>query len=311
MNELELSSDLNQIELEIKWHKENAGRSVWEIGRRLNHVKENDLVHGQFMDWVAKQGIEQTAANRMMKIAENLPNSATLHNLGTSALYLIATLPEEAREEEHVTTDGKTKTPDEMTVRELQNLKKQLIQKEKQIKEQQRVIDDYATKEPEVVEKIVEKEVQHPHVDDLRSDNKQLSEALRKAQADADAAIKRNEHLESQIKEMYEERKEVNEKSQRFDELTEGIRKLEGQYDRNQQMAVSQKRVLDTIHEGNRLLDTLAGLIYATDIESLVGNETVVRELEKLIDRVEWWLNDMNKKIDSTTILEGEIIYDE
>ena len=119
-----------------------------------------------------------------MKIADELPNSATLHNLGASALYLIATLPEEAREEEHVTADGETKTPDEMTVRELQDLKKKLNQKDEQIKEQQRVIDHYATKKPEVVEKIVEveKEVVHPHVEDLRSDNKQLSEALKKEQ---------------------------------------------------------------------------------------------------------------------------------
>jgi len=31
-----------------------------------------------------------------MKVAHELPNSATLHHLGSSALYLIATLPEKA-----------------------------------------------------------------------------------------------------------------------------------------------------------------------------------------------------------------------
>ena len=311
-NEIILSNNLNQIELEIKWHKDNAGKSIWEIGRRLNHVKKEDLVHGEFMDWVNRQGIEQTAANRMMKIADELPNSATLHNLGASALYLIATLPEEARKEEHVTADGKNKTPDEMTVRELQDLKKKLNQKDEQIKEQQRVIDHYATKKPEVVEKIVEveKEVVHPHVDDLRSDNKQLSDALRNAKAEADAATKRNEFLEHEIKELYETRKEVDEKSRRYEELTEGIQRLEGKMNENQQMLASQKRVLDTIRGGNDLLDKLSGLIYATDIETLTGNELVHVELNKLMQRVEWWFNDLNKKIDSTTILEGEIIND-
>lgn len=311
-NTLSLSNNLNEIELEIRWHKENAGKSVWEIGQRLNHVKKKNLVHGEFMDWVNRQGIEQTAANRMMKIADELPNSATLHNLGTSALYLIATLPEEERNEKHVTANGEIKTPDEMTTRELQELKKKLNQKNEQIKEQQRVIEHYATKKPEVVEKIVEveKEVVHPHVDDLRSDNKQLSDALRNAKAEADAATKRNEFLEHEIKEFYETRKEVDEKSRRYEELTEGIQRLEGKMNENQQMLASQKRVLDTIRGGNDLLDKLSGLIYATDIETLTGNELVHVELNKLMQRVEWWFNDLNKKIDSTTILEGEIIND-
>ena len=95
MNEVSLSNNLSQIELEITHHKQIAGQSIWEIGRRLNHVKENDLAHGQFMEWVEnKIGIHNREANRMMKVAHGLPNVDTWHNLGTSALYLIATLPD-------------------------------------------------------------------------------------------------------------------------------------------------------------------------------------------------------------------------
>lgn len=50
-----------------------------------------------------------------MRVSKELPNSATLHNLGTNALYLIASLPEEERGKEHVTEKGEVKAPEDMT----------------------------------------------------------------------------------------------------------------------------------------------------------------------------------------------------
>lgn len=49
-----------------------------------------------------------------MKVANEIPNDSTFSHLGASALYLIATLPEEERAKEHVTEKGETKKPDEM-----------------------------------------------------------------------------------------------------------------------------------------------------------------------------------------------------
>ncbi|MFB0644192.1 DUF3102 domain-containing protein, partial [Streptococcus pyogenes] len=40
------------MELEINHHKNIKGHSIWEIDRRLNHVKEHDLVYGEFTDWM-------------------------------------------------------------------------------------------------------------------------------------------------------------------------------------------------------------------------------------------------------------------
>ena len=98
MNEITLSNNLSQIELEISHHKQIAGQSIWEIGRRLNHVKENDLAHGQFGKWLDTIKISHSEARKMMTIAQQLSNRSTLNDLGTSALYLIATLPEEEKQ---------------------------------------------------------------------------------------------------------------------------------------------------------------------------------------------------------------------
>lgn len=133
MNELQLSNDLTTIETEIKSYQNIAGQSIFEIGRRLKHVKENDLAHGEFGKWLQSINMHHDTANKMMKIANELnSNSYTYMNLGSRALYEIATLPEPERTKEHTTSNGETKTPDEMTVRELRELKTTQIIKTRQ-----------------------------------------------------------------------------------------------------------------------------------------------------------------------------------
>ncbi|MDW4045971.1 DUF3102 domain-containing protein [Staphylococcus saprophyticus] len=171
MNELQLSDDLTTIETEIKSYQNIAGQSIFEIGRRLKHVKENDLVHGEFGKWLKNVGMSTTSAKRFMKIAENPTlKSPTSDHLGASVLYEIATLPESERTIEHTTSSGETKTPDEMTVRELRELKKELKQRdeeksqlESQLEQAQRSesiarkqLEDAEDKEPEVVERYME-----------------------------------------------------------------------------------------------------------------------------------------------------------
>ncbi|AUJ25829.1 hypothetical protein A21D_02783 [Virgibacillus dokdonensis] len=106
-----------------------AGEAIFEIGRRLKHVKEKDLVHGEWNTWCQnKLGFTRQYANRFVKIYEELGSNGNsgFHSLSAKALYQIATLPPEQRESEHTTSKGEQKTPSEMTVRELRQLKADL-----------------------------------------------------------------------------------------------------------------------------------------------------------------------------------------
>lgn len=49
MNEIQLSKDINILTAEINSYKQLAGQSIWEIGRRLNYVKENDEERSPWM----------------------------------------------------------------------------------------------------------------------------------------------------------------------------------------------------------------------------------------------------------------------
>ncbi|EOA8886170.1 DUF3102 domain-containing protein [Staphylococcus aureus] len=105
---------------------------MFEIGRRLKHVKENDLAHGEWSNWLKSVNFNDSQARKFIKVFNEFQNRSTSNTLGVEALYQIATLPEPERTKEHITANGETKTPDEMTVRELRELKKQLKQRDEE-----------------------------------------------------------------------------------------------------------------------------------------------------------------------------------
>ncbi len=159
-----LSEDLSVITAEINAYQRVAGEAIFEIGRRLKHVKENDLAHGQFGKWLKSIGMNWDVANRMMKVASEIgSNSDTYRNLGLNALYLIASLPEEAREKPHaIPSTGEVKTVDEMTVRELREVKKALkeAQQEKELAERRAKQAERARETAEHSEEITRKRLE-------------------------------------------------------------------------------------------------------------------------------------------------------
>lgn len=117
----ELSEDINVITAEINAYQRIAGEAIFEIGRRLKHVKENDLAHGEWTKWCKESlGMSVGNADKFIVVFDRLgANYSTSSSLGMSALYEIATLPESERQSEHVTSKGESKKPEDMTVKEL------------------------------------------------------------------------------------------------------------------------------------------------------------------------------------------------
>ena len=173
MKELQLSNDLTTIETEIKSYQNIAGQSIFEIGRRLKHVKENDLAHGEWSEWLQSINMSRGQATKFIKVSDEFSNDSPVNHLGIKALYSLATIPEEQREEEFETSSGEMKKPIDMTNRELEDLKRQLKQRDEQnaqlqsqVEQAQRSesiarkqLEDEQNREPEVVEREVIKEV--------------------------------------------------------------------------------------------------------------------------------------------------------
>ena len=197
MNELQLSNDITTIETEIKSYQNIAGQSIFEIGRRLKHVKENDLAHGEFGKWLEDIQIPYRQANRFIKVSEEFQsNMTTSSQIGLSVLYEIATLPEIERTKEHTTSNGETKTPDEMTVRELRELKKQLKQRDEQNAQLQSQVEQAQRSEEIAKKQLEDVESREPEVIERYSEPKDYQEAINKTEE----LERKNRDLEQQIK---------------------------------------------------------------------------------------------------------------
>ena len=300
MNEISLSNNLSQIELEISHHKQIAGQSIWEIGRRLNHVKENDLAHGQFLEWLAKMNIERTEAHRMMKVAEELPNVATLQHLGTTALHLIATLPEEEKQEQiQRIEDG-----DNPTVRELKEVKKKLNLSKLANKRLQAENERIKSSKVEVKETI--KEVTPDDYKATQDLNRQLLEKNKELSKTVKAMEERSEFIEKQLAETLAQREEVDKKSAQYDELTRAIEESQGQLNSVQKQISAYKNITSLLQKGNDFLASMGGLIYADEEKVLKADGIIRNEFDSFISRGLRFFNDLNDIRKESNILEGE-----
>ena len=301
-NELQpLSKDLTTITTEIKSYENMAGQAIFEIGRRLSWVKKHDLAHGEFGKWLKSINLTKDAADRFMKIDNELSNDGTYRHLGISALYLIATMPKKEREQPQRLSNGETKKPDEMTVRELRDLKKQLKAKEEALsnsqqeneslqaendsmrKQQVQLNQQLATKQqPKEVVKTVTKEVKpndyddiKRHITELEKDKKELAKKV----DDQQAEINSYKDLQSQDRQAqhWQNRGKIS-----IYKLTSNTR----DYMRANTLTTDDKKAIADASE-----------------EALTDLNNCLNDLQKMID-------DVRELTNGRRIVEGEIIND-
>lgn len=298
MNEISLSNNLSQIELEIKHHKQIAGQSIWEIGRRLQHVKENNLVHGDFGKWLDDIKISHSEARKMMTIAKQLSsNRSTLNDLGTSALYLIATLPEEEKQEQI----EKIEQGESPTVRELQEVRRRLKLKDQALEAVKGELE--RVKRTKVTEKVIEKEIIPQDYKATQDLNKQLL-GKNKDLADELDSVKRSLRLKEASYEMLE--KETSEALA----LKESIEHLRADKEKLENSVTNIFNLSKLVTKFEDFFDEeMAPLRFKTLIQG-IGKDAQIEKLRDILTLTENWLDEMNKIIpeDGRTIIEGEII---
>lgn len=297
LNELTLSNDISRIETEIQFYKEQAGQSIWEIGRRLNHVKDHDLVHGQFGEWLDSIQLDHNIANRLMRVSREIPYSDTYQNLGYQSLYLISTLPEEEKAAEL----AKAEEGNPSTVRELRELKKAISQKDKEIESLTQRAEEAENKDPEVITKVVTKEVVPDDYEKVKADATEWRN-------NCSNLLDKYKELEDKNNELNEQLGELEEGSRKYQELTQAIQDMEGKMDATQKKIQAQKQVYELVDMSKELLARITPIPYLIDAEYIRSNPYAKQELEKVAENVNKFLGNLKEVIQDSQYIEGVII---
>ena len=301
-NELQpLSKDLTTITTEIKSYENMAGQSIFEIGRRLNWVKKHDLAHGEFILWLDSVSLDRHTANKFMKIAKELPNGGTYTHLGARALYEIATLPEPDRNKEFTTRSGEIKKPDEMTVRELRDLKKQLKAKEEALSNSQQ-----------------ENESLQAENDSMRKQQVQLNQQLAAKQQPKEVVktvtkeVKPNDYddIKRYITELEKDKKEL---AKKVDDQQAEINSYKDLQSQDRQAQHWQNRGKISIYKlTSNTRDYMRANTLTTDDKKAIADasEEALTDLNNCLNDLQKMIDDVRELTNGRRIVEGEIIND-
>ena len=260
-------------------------------------------MHGEFGKWLEKVNLNKSQASKFITIVENHQEEISTSKKSMNILYEIATLPETERTKEHTTSNGETKTPNEMTVRELRELKKQLKQREEQnaqlqsqVEQAQRSeeiakkqLEDAESREAEVVEKEIVKEVVpdriNKQLENLKNDKKLLEQ--------------REKEL-SDLKRRFKEREQQPEtnKYERDSNLTEEeqIASIRFQVETN---------LLSLRDDANEFLNKVAHTPYREAAIARASDRTKNMMFD-VVEEIEAWTRQMRNSLNTSQIIEGD-----
>lgn len=341
---LSLSTDLNIITAEIKLLETGMAKSMtehaWEIGRRLIHAKES-VGHGNFGNWIEKNfEFSWQYANQFMRYHIDNPNLNSRFNLPTwKHVTEVMSLPESVDRQEFIESahvipsTGESKLPEDMTVKELREVKKAKklaeeraeqaeaenakLQKklEKVITEDQKdefkaaVIEEYQAEiAPQFAEKDKQiKQLSAKYVLAVNQNSEQQDKLLtqidnlKKNKPDSPETIKRLKDYEAKLKKVTDDKAELDKRLKdqqkaigQVEEIQNQIKDLNTQKDDiSRQMDSAVTLARLSVQIEDMLKNQLAPIRYSRALMERRDSKAAMQNLDEIISTVEHWCSEI------------------
>lgn len=170
------------IEARMEHCRDAAASNLVEIGTLLNQAKDGGLVpHGEWREWVQEHaGMNERTAQRVMRIARELPAGSPLASLGVAKLSALLTLPEGEREDAAKEMDAEHLTSREVEER-VRAIRQERDEALRLVGEQKRRMTEIVDDRDAAIERAVtaERRVQEA------ARQQEIDEAVQKAGAEA------------------------------------------------------------------------------------------------------------------------------
>lgn len=170
------------IEARMEHCRDAAASNLVEIGALLNQAKDGGLVpHGEWREWVQEHaGMNERTAQRVMRIARELPAGSPLASLGVAKLSALLTLPDGEREDAAREMDAEHLTSREVEER-VRAIKQERDEALRLVGEQKRRMTEIVDDRDAAIERAVtaERRVQEA------ARQQEIDEAVQKAGAEA------------------------------------------------------------------------------------------------------------------------------
>ena len=221
-----------------------------------------------------------------------------LRHFGKTKTRQLGIMPEKDRQkvlDDGIPTSEGIKSIDQATTREIESYKRKLKEKDTQLERAKRSeqiaidkLEEEQNKEPEVIREQVEPD----DYNYLKRSNEQLKNQL-------SAIEERNYKMANEIKEHETD-------SEKYKELNQAIREMQGKMDRTQKLIQAQKQVYELVDMSKELLMKITPIPYLIDSELVRENPVAKRELENIANQTQSFLNNLNDALKESRIMEGE-----
>lgn len=261
--------------------------------------------NGTFQKWVASKGISKSNAYnyintyRLVQQLDN-PKEKEIFSKQPQRLKNEMSKPSANPEVNQAVFDGDVKTH-----KEYKELERRLKLKDQALEAVKGELKRAKAVKP--TEKVIEKEVipdDYKATQELNrkllAKNKELSDSER-------AANERVQIIESQLKELMNQRQEVDEKSAKYDELTRAIEQSQGQLDSYQKQVSAYRHTINFLEKGNKFLANFGGVAFL-DIKPALSNPKVRTELETFLTMLNSLSRNVSEILEQDDVIEGEIL---